>query len=621
VFGAPSLRLLVESAAGLIPLAVLASGTLLLFSGKRAPSLSRAILEAAVVWATGIWAVSETLGAFGALRRGVLAPLWCIALLAVAVRIAIRRKDVRAALPRLRPPLWTAALAPVLLATLATAVLYPPNTPDALIYHLPRVEFWLQRGSLSFYPACVQRQLLSQPFAEIALLHVHALAGSDVFDGLLQWSANLGGIVLCHGLAIRLSGGVRRAGAVAAILAATLPIAIAESSTCQNDLVEAFWVLATLEALAGALSSPTASAGALLGAAAGFAVLTKGSAYPLLAAPGILFAAFCLRRPRIRMAAAAAALAAVLAVNAPHWTRTAVRFGDPLGGQAASFRPPATPSAFAATIWSDFASNVHPLLGPNATRRATAAILKALRVDPDGDDVFWPGTSPLRLPGGWFHQDTAPNPLHAVLLLLALPAAFALRRRIPRELAVFAALLAASWGFLALCIRWQPWIARIQIPLLMEGAALCGALSAFVRGRAGGTATTALCAILCVAALPWAWCSSIRSLLPCPWQNPCNIRNSPREELYFPEFRGHHKFLRRAAEEIVGRGVRTVGVAGGEDNLEYPLFPMLRARAGRRMPAVVPVGGTQSDGVEAVVRIGTARNAPRTLEFRSPDQP
>ena len=614
MFGAPSLRFLAESVAGLIPLAVLALVALLLFSRKKSPSLSRAILEASVLWGVGIWGASEILGQFGALKRGVLASLWTFVLLAVLVRIVVRRKDVCAALRRLRPPIWTAVLAPVLLATLATAILYPPNTPDALIYHLPRIEFWLRQGSLSFYPACVQRQLFSQPFAEIALLHIHTLSGSDVFDGLLQWSANLGCIILCRGLAVRLSGGVRRAGTVAAILAATLPIAVAESSTCQNDLVEAFWILATLQALADAIGSTTVANAMLLGGSAGLAVLTKGSAYPFLAPAGILFAAFCIRRPLCRMLPAAVAAAVIVAVNAPHWTRTAIRFGDPLGGQSASFRPPATPSAFAVTVWSDFASNVHPLF-PAATRRATMVLLRALNIDLEDDRVFWRGTTPLRLPGNWFHQDTAPNPIHSILLLLALPCVVALRRRMSRDAIAFAALLATSWVAFALCIRWQPWITRIQTPLLMEGMVLCGVLFGSFRGRVAGEARVVLCALACIAALPWAWCSEIRSLLPCPWQNPCNLRVSAREELYFPMFRGHHKFLRRAAEEIVGRGARSVGVTGGEDNLEYPLFPMLRHRAGKRMPDVFPVEDADRGTVDVVIRIGTARDSPRLLDF------
>jgi hypothetical protein len=67
-----------------------------------------------------------------------------------------------------------------------TAIQAAPNTPDALIYHLPRVEHWIQNQTLGHYPAFVQHQLYMPPFTEITFLHLKMLTSKDLFVNCLQ---------------------------------------------------------------------------------------------------------------------------------------------------------------------------------------------------------------------------------------------------------------------------------------------------------------------------------------------------------------------------------------------------------------------------------------------------
>ena len=596
--------------AGLLPLAALPLGVLAALARERPGRAADAIVRVSLAWGAGLWAASELLGLASALRPPALLAGWIAADAALLAWLVRRRRHLRAALRALRPPAWAWALLPLLAATAATAVLLPPNTWDSMCYHLSRVEFWLQQGSLAFHPTAEPRQLFSQPFAEIAVLHVHALAGGDWLDGLVQWTAHAGCIALACDLARIATRGNRTASALAAFFAATLPIALLEASTCQNDLVVSFWILAAAKILLSLRALRPATGLPALGAAAGLAVLAKGSADPILLPFAAGAAAFVLRAPRRRAAWALLALALALLPNAPHWARTTRGFGDPFGGQAATFRPPARASALAATAWCGLASDLYPF-SPAGTRRATEAVLGALGVDPADRRVFFPGCDPRKLPRRPFHRDTAPNPLHAALLLAAAAAAPALLRSGRRtwradRLAALAALCALACAAFVLCIRWQTWITRLQTPLFL----LCAAPFAAVASLAGRRTAAALCAALALAALPAAFCSEERTLLPCPWEGRCTIRNSPREHLYFAGRRGEYGRYADAADRIAAARPDALVIVGSDGAWDYPVFPMLRARLGRDLPRIRHMGEGEAAGEEAVLRISADR--PRT---------
>src|SRR5262245_56280110 len=96
-------------------------------------------LRAVTLFGLSIFAVTETLSAFAALRRGLLVVCWS-ALCIVAAFFAGRRKS-RDRIPRLDPFAACCALAigVILSLTAITAALSPPNSADAMAYHMPRV--------------------------------------------------------------------------------------------------------------------------------------------------------------------------------------------------------------------------------------------------------------------------------------------------------------------------------------------------------------------------------------------------------------------------------------------------------------------------------------------------
>src|SRR5580700_10016860 len=237
-------------------------------------------LRALVVFGMAVVAITESLGAIGAIRRGPLILCWS-ALLLIASVFAIK-----AIKPGFRFPHLSLSADPVVLVcaagivlilalTAVTAAYSPPNSADAMAYHMPRVVFWAEQASVRFFPTQYFNQIMLQPFAEYPMLHTYAITGGDRLINFVQWFASAASIVAVSEVA-RLFGSRARGQATAALFCATIPSGILASSGAKNDYFLAMWLaVAVCFALMFAKSGSRRDA-AYLGAAVGFALFTKG---------------------------------------------------------------------------------------------------------------------------------------------------------------------------------------------------------------------------------------------------------------------------------------------------------------------------------------------------------
>jgi 4-amino-4-deoxy-L-arabinose transferase-like glycosyltransferase len=478
-----------------LPLTVFA--LLALMGRARGSGWRESILQAATAWGALVVVVTEGLSSVTFLNRISLACAW--GLLAFLVLVVYRYLwttlvpgDRNGSVFKDAESAFTSQLAIGAIMVIwglvgLTAIFAPPNTWDAMQYHMPRIVHWLHNQSVAFYPANEIRQLNMPPWAEYAILQFHAATGGDWLDNLVQWFS-MGLSALTVSLIVRELGVGKNGQALAAFLCATLPEGILEASAAKNDYVVAFWISATVYFLLTFGRKPSVKTALPLGLAAGLAILTKGTAEIFLAAFAMILVTW--DRKTIGQAVRFAPIIVILGLglNAPHFKRNLELFGSPLGpaayspsGQFKLSNDGFTPPIIISNILRNLALQIEsPSAVLNSKIEASVgAILKLMGEDLNDPRATWDYTNfhVAEMPR---HEGYAGNPLHLGLFLVAsaILAFRWLRNRTDFRLLIFAA--AVAMGFFLFCVylKWQPWHTRLLIPAFVVASAISGAVLA-----------------------------------------------------------------------------------------------------------------------------------------------
>ena len=223
------------------------------------PDRSVAVLLTAVAAGCFTVTVTELASLFEGLRPAVLALAWTmLSVAAILTGMRLRRGAPGLGTNRREPApdRFSRAVDVVSISSwcllLPVAILIPQVNLDVQTYHLPRVWSWLQQGSLAPYPTADYRALDFAPFGGMLLANILSSGRGELFAGLSQWmaaggclaAASLLGQSLCSTSADDSSR--RRAGAVARAFVATIPLAVLQATTAQNDLLATFWLLSAV---------------------------------------------------------------------------------------------------------------------------------------------------------------------------------------------------------------------------------------------------------------------------------------------------------------------------------------------------------------------------------------
>jgi hypothetical protein len=578
--------------------------------------------------------ITEALSLLGGLARGWLVVSWT--LVAGIGLWALRRRPAESAstaraLPT--PRLALGGVGIVLAVTATIAILAPPNNWDSMTYHMPRVAHWSQARSVAHYPTHILRQLWLGPGAEFAILHLYVLTGSDRLASLVQWLAFAGCIVGSAVVTGALGGGPMARG-LAAVACATLPMAISQASSTQNDLVTSFWLLSLGYWLLRFRLAPSAKVAGLIGVTAGLGVLTKLPVVFLEIPWLVAFAAVARRLGRRRpFGYVLAAGVAIVALNAGHVSRTLPLLWDEASIGAAPVVE--TPDRLA----PDWTMYVNTTLDPravasNAVRNATlhltvpsarvngwveyavAGIHRAMRFDPNDRRTTLGEPFPAYHVGPFLlHEDFVGNPLHFVAALVAGVIVWRRRGASGDAAGLWAALTAASALAFVVALKWQPWNSRLHLPLFVLTCPLVGMAFEGRRRLAAACATA-----FCVLALPSLLMTWPRTLV-----GEGNVLTAPRVA---QRFRNHPKLqpvYEAAADHVREMRCTRVGMVFGWDGPEYPLWPLLQERLGRdaRLEHALVANASGrlapplADAPCALVVVGRVRDGPLVWRGRS----
>jgi hypothetical protein len=516
--------------------------------------LRDSLLRVAVIFGVTAALITEILGAMHLLRRGPVAAAWTVVLLAAAWKWRPRWRRVVVGPVEVAVCVGIAAIA----GAVATAAwMSPPNSADAMAYHLPRVIYWAQNASVAFFPTPYYNQVMLQPLAEYLMLHSYLLSGGDHFVNLLTCGAWLLGVAGVSALAGALGLG-SRGQAYAALVAATLPNGILQASGAKNDCLVTLWIV--LVAYFGLKREWR-----FAGLAFGLALATKGTAY--LFAPPVLLAVMWPIRPRAVVWLAAGALL----INAPQYWRNMKLAGSPLGCDSAfckgEFRWRNERFGWKETV-SNFVRHTAEQMGDRSAQWNEGVYRTALWVHANlGIDAEDPATtwrwSRYGPPKHSNHEADANNRWHLLLVLVALP--FCRRRWVGYAAAI-------GGGFLLFCfyLKWQPFMQRLELPLFFLAAPV-GALL-LDRLRPNWLALAPCVFLMAGARLP-ALANWTR-----PLRGPTSLFRTARDDNYFRDmvqFRDREQYD-EAVQRAAGCDVVTIDIR--RNQLEYPVMALLRER-------------------------------------------
>lgn len=555
-----------------------------------------ALLRSMAVLAVSVALLTEILSFFHGLRSNVLFPAWALVCIAVAIPM-FRRHSPRPSLSTGPSRSWFDALLVagiVLIVALiaVTALFSPPNSADAMAYHLPRVIYWAQAASVEFFPTPYLNQVMLQPLAEYFALHTFLLSGTDRYVNLIQWLGFIGCIVGASLIAQALGAG-RRGQVLAAFFCATLPSAILQASGAKNDCLLACWLIAmTWFGLRYRRTSAAGDALALC-AALSLAMFTKATAY--LYAPPMLLAVLCpvlrTRRSHLPKLTVAAALA-VLVVNGPQYCRNIDLSSSPLGYDSAHgdgfFRWRNETLGWRATA-SNVLRNLSEQLGLRSQRWNQTVFELILRthallgIDPNDPDTTWRWAT-FRPPRNSNHEADANNRRHLIAILAGFLVSLWLAcRRRPMLLLYLLAPMGAFVLF-STYLKWQPFLSRLLLPLFILAIPVVGVLAEKLCFPFVGGWAKELRFVLPQALLVWFLADYARLPLVENWtrplEGPRSVVEVSRNDQYFADmtaWNNRESFL-ESVELVAKSSCKNVGIDINRFQLEYPFQALLRQR-------------------------------------------
>jgi hypothetical protein len=216
-----------------------------------------------------------------------------------------------------------------------------PSNGDSLVYHLTRVEHWIQDGTVSPFPSHYLAQLELSPLSEFNLAHFHLLVGSDRLDAYVQFFACIVCLVAVSELA-RLLGGSRWTQVVSVVVCATIPTGVLLATSTENDyFAAAIGVCLIVVALGWPREGNWWFPSLTLGIGAGLGYMAKGTV-PALIGPVLALLLLWNFRNEVRLQGVwtsikrwvgilGVSVLAALVIVAPFVSQNVSLFGTPIG--------------------------------------------------------------------------------------------------------------------------------------------------------------------------------------------------------------------------------------------------------------------------------------------------
>jgi hypothetical protein len=556
-------------------------------------SLRKVFIETLILLGVFVAISSELLSLFTAVTTTGEVIAWLIlALLSMGFGLSGRLfkqgwRRLQVSIPRLagHELIYVAMIGIIFLLAFVTGFLSPPNNNDSLLYHLPRIAHWIQSGSLAHHATAYINQLSYPIWAEEAIMGVWLFTGVDTFSFLIQWLAFAGCIINVTMIAKQITAS-RPGQWLSLFFALSLPAALLQSSSTQNDIVTAFWFTSMLFFIVLAIKRPLSIVELICFAGSlALGMLTKATFYPYASALLVVFSYLMVRRAGWKKGGRLLLIIALFCIilNAGYWGRNLVTFNSPFGSQE--------------MIGANVSNGVNLGILVNPLRNFVLNLLTPS--EPRNIQLFgWMFAPAGQKLGGfpdywvifaWNDEDYAGNPLHAILIVLTFLILLIRNKRVDRLVWIYMGMVGISYIMLCFVIQYNPYFVRYEIPFFIASAPLFGL--AFGNGVKNKWGIILLVYVLFVTALPWILINKTRPLIalrdyPEPLALHANwvtgktagsILLEPKSTTFFARSQQYRDPYLQMAEVIKVSGCKEIGLRIDSSDPEYPFWWILGA--------------------------------------------
>jgi hypothetical protein len=569
---------------GLLPIVTLAA--ICLAVRQHTGDIRHALLRGAVLWGIFSALSLEILGRFRLINRTSLTVLWIAALFSLLVYLAMMaEQDRKLFLPRVVKPesgsewVMTIGIAVIVILTGVIAWKAPPNTWDALNYHMPRVAHWAQQNSLDHFATGIEFQNYLPPGASYLVLQFYVLSSSDLLVNFVQWLAMVGSLI--GGMWIVAELGVGRFGQYAAgVFAATLPMGILQATSSVNDYVLSFWLICVAAEFIKFYHEPSAQSLGFLSAAAGMALVTKYTSLPYLLPFALATAALMLQRRKEKSIYPGAVLGLLLVVilNWSYLQRNLQTYGNPAGPQdriGDQTTQTLDPRALASNILRNLS-----LQAGTPSRYVNKGIAIAINwlherggIDPNDPRTTSEGVFRVKPP--ITHETVASNPLQAYFSVGFLAYMLLRRKDVPDDVQRYTWFNVAGFVLLSLIFKWKVTGARYQLPFFVLLAPSAGW---FLEKTLSRRISLPVIGILLLGAIPALFLNPSRPLVNGVMDSSVgSVLAEARDKLYFANAGYEAAPYFEMTEIVRGSVCEDIGLMlpGGE--IEYQIWSLLGA--------------------------------------------
>ncbi len=558
-------------------------------------------IGACCIWQLGLFAATEILSAFHAVRFITLSAFWAaadcllIALLALQIRkagygIGGLRRHVRGILQKGRQQPWYFILWAIGAAVFYLALRTTPYNWDSMTYHLPRIAYWIQNRSVEHYATHDIRQISSPVLAEFVNLHVCVLCrGSDRLFNLLQAASYFTCAYMAGAIAGKL-GCSRSFRFMASLLYMAMPIAYAEALTTQVDNFAAVWLLFyvyLLLDLAGSREKlvcdrETLGRVCVMGLCVSWGYLTKPSVCIAMVVFAVWLLVCCVvRKDRIRqlLGLLTAALPCVALPLIPELVRNFRTFHAYASSATGARQLVGTlqPAYLFVNFLKNVTFNMPTALLAGSDEifaKIAAGAAGILHVELNAETIAENGIEFSLHEANTYGCDVAVNPLVLWLFILCVVWGICTLKKTDWKSSVTGYSLTSAAAFCIFCtiLRWEPFVSRYMVSYL---ALLCPMISAQLQRHMQREERVALrhavlgtVGFLCV--------MSAVSITHYHYDICMNQGAAGRPYGYFHMRWGEGSYYAQVTDEIKSAGYASVGLhLALADDYEYPIWKML----------------------------------------------